>query len=57
MEYKLILYKYPGTGDTEITNFEFYTFEDAQTCAEQWSNLDSVYIARLWDGSIWRLYS
>lgn len=58
MKYKVILYNAGSSQETDLAgNFTFYTLNSAIHACTVWVAIGDPYLARLWDGSVWRLYT
>ena len=59
MKYKVVVWRgLAGTeDDVPMANFTFFKLNDAINSCEAWANIGEGYLARLWDGSIWRYYN
>ena len=55
MKYKVVLYNEGAGNDTISGNFTFYTYDQANKCATEWSAISAAYRAYLWDGGSWQV--
>ena len=60
MKYKVILLRDSNAGgqpDGTTAAISFYTKAQAQNACSQWTEISSINVAFLWDGSQWTAYT
>jgi hypothetical protein len=59
MKYKVVLYNtLSSQSETDLAgNFTFYRLNDAIAAAQAWATIGGDFHSRLYDGTVWRLYT